>query len=122
MKVKSLYPTIVSGNVEELMKFYAALGFTQKHDLTTKLGSHVYVIANGDLEIEIIEAVKDGPVPLPNGLYGFRVNVDDVDAAADTVKQNGGTIIAGPVDTLASKSLITKDADGNNVTFIQHIK
>jgi len=121
MKVKSMYPSIVSENVEKTMGFYAALGFTKKHDLTTTLGSHVYVIANEDIEIEIIEAVNNGPIPIPTGLYGLRMNVDDIDSAVETFKQNGGTLVAGPFDTIGSKNLFTKDVDGNNLTFIQHI-
>jgi len=122
MKVKSMYPIIVSENPAKTMEFYATLGFTKKHDLTTKMGSHVYVIANDDLEMEIMEEVSNGPAPITAGLYGFRMNVDDIDATAEAVKQNGGTIIAGPFETEVSKNLLAKDADGNNITFMQHIK
>jgi len=122
MKVKSMYPSIVTENPEKIMTFYETLGFTKKHDLTTTVGSHVYVIANEDLEMEIMEAVKDGPVSIPVGIYGLRMNVDDIDAAVETVKQNGGTIIAGPFETPISKNLMIKDVDGNNITLIQHIK
>jgi len=122
MKVKSMYPIIVSENPEKTIEFYATLGFEKKHDLTTKLGSHVYVIANGELEMEIMEAVSDGPAPITKGLYGFRMNVDDIDAATESVKKNGGTIVAGPFETAVGKNLMAKDADGNNITLMQHIK
>lgn len=122
MKVKSMYPSIVSENPEKTMEFYETLGFTKKHDLTTTVGSHVYVIANEDLEMEIMEAVKNGPIPIPVGIYGLRMNVDDIDAAIETIKQNGGTIIAGPFETPTSKNLMVKDVDGNNITLMQHIK
>jgi len=122
MKVKSLYPTIVSENPEKIMEFYKTLGFEKKHDLTTQVGGHVYVVANGDLEIEIMEAVDNGPISLPTGIYGLRMNVDDMDVAIETLKQNGGTIMAGPFETPISKNLMAKDVDGNNITLIQHIK
>lgn len=122
MKVKSMYPIIVSENPEKTMEFYATLGFTKKHDLITKMGTHVYVVANEDLEMEIMEAVSNGPAPITAGLYGFRMNVDDIDAAAETVKKNGGTIIAGPFEVETAKNLMVKDADGNNITMMQHIK
>jgi len=122
MKVKSMYPIIVAENPEKVMEFYATLGFSKKHDVTTKMGSHVYVIANGDLEMEIMEAVANGPVQIPVGLYGFRMNVDDIDAAGETVKQAGGTIIAGPLEVDGVKNLLVKDAEGNNITLMQHMK
>jgi len=122
MKIKSLYPTIVTENPEKTMEYYATLGFTKKHDLVTKMGSHIYVIANNDLQIEIMEAVKDGPFPIPLGFSGFRMNVDDINDAIEATKKNGGTIIAGPIETPVSINLITKDVDGNNITFMQHIK
>jgi len=122
MKVKSMYPIIISENVEKTMAFYATLGFSKKHDVTTEMNSHVYVIANEDLEMEIMEAVKNGPLSLPTGLYGLRMNVDDINAAAEAVKKSGGTIIAGPVELGTAINLIIKDADGNNITLMQHIK
>ncbi len=122
MKVKSMYPVIVSENPEKTMEFYETLGFTKKHDLTTNMGSRVYIIANGDLEIELMEAVKDGPYKYPAGLYGFRMNVDDINVAVETFKQNGGTILAGPIDAATSKLLIVQDVDGINITLMQHIK
>jgi len=122
MKVNSMYPVIVSDNPEKTMEFYETLGFTKKHDLTTGMGSHVYIIANGDLEIELMESVNDGPWIYPAGIYGFRMNVEDIDAAVETFKQNGGTILAGPIEAATSKMLIVKDVDGNNITLMQHIK
>jgi len=122
MKVTSMYPVLVSENPEKIMEFYETLGFTKKHDITTGMGSHVYIIANGDSEIELMEAVNDGPYQYPAGLYGFRMNVDDIDVAVETFKKNGGTILAGPIDAATSKLLIVKDVDGNNITIMQHIK
>jgi len=121
MKVKSMLPVIVSDNPEKTMAFYATLGFEMKHDLTTNMGSHVYIIANEDMEIELMESVNDGPYLYPAGIYGFRMNVDDIDVAVETFKQNGGTILAGPIDAATSKILIVKDTDGNNITLMQHI-
>jgi len=121
MKVNSMYPVIVSDNPEKTMQFYESLGFTKKHDLITGMGSHVYIIANGDFEIELMESVNDGPWIYKAGLYGFRMNVEDIDAAVETFKQNGGTILAGPIEAATSKMLIAKDADGNNIMFMQHI-
>jgi len=122
MKVTSTYPIIVSDNPEKTMEFYATLGFEKKHDLTTNMGSHVYIIANENLEIELMESVNNGPYSYPAGLYGFRMNVDDIDVAVETFQKNGGTIIAGPIEAATSKILIVKDIDGINLTIMQHNK
>jgi len=122
VKVKSMYPIIVTENPEKTLEFYEALGFTKKHDLPTKPGTHVYVVANGDMEMEIMESIDNGPASMPAGLYSLRMNVDDLDAAAELVKQKGGTIVAGPFETFVGKNLMIKDADGNDIIFIQHIK
>ncbi len=122
MQVKSLYPIIASENTTETIEFYKNLGFAIKHDAVTKMGSHVYVLSSGDLEIEVMEAVSGGPVTIPAGLYGFRMNVDDIDAAAEELKQKGATIVAGPIVTTLGKNLMLKDNQGINITLIQHIK
>jgi len=121
MKVKSLYPIVASEKPEETIEFYKNLGFEIKHDAITKMGSHVYVLNCGDLEIEVMQAVSGGPVTIPAGLYGFRMNVDDIDAAAEELKQKGATIVAGPIETNVGKNLILKDNQGINITLVQHI-
>jgi len=121
MKVKSLYPIIASENPAETIEFYKKLGFEIKHDAVTKMGSHVYVLNCGDLEIEVMETVSNGPVTINAGLYGFRMNVNDIEAAAEELKQEGATIIAGPIETANGKNLLIKDSQGINITLIEHI-
>lgn len=121
MKINSLYPIIVSDNAEKTMEFYASIGFTTKHVTPTTNGTNVYIVANGDLEMEIMEFTENTPSPMPVGLYGFRMNVDDLDAAVETFKQNGGTIVAGPFENEWTKLYMVKDVDGNNITLMKHI-
>jgi len=122
MKVKSLYPIIAADKPEETIAFYKNLGFEVKHDATTKMGSHVYVLSNGELEIEVMESVSGGPVTVPAGFYGFRMNVDDIDEAGEVIKQAGATVIAGPIETNVGKNLFIKDNQGIDITLVQHIK
>ncbi len=122
MKVTSVHPIIVSDNAEKLMAFYANLGFTTKHASTTTMEGPVYIIANGDVELEIMQTPENSPNPMPAGLYGLRINVDDVEAAVEAFKQNGGTILAGPFGNEWTKLYVAKDADGVNVTIMQHIR
>jgi len=124
MKVKSLYPIIAADNPQETIEFYKNLGFEIKHDATTKMGTHIYVLSCDDLEIEVMETISEGkgPVTIPAGLYGFRMNVDDIEAATEELKQKGATIIAGPIETESGINLLLKDNQGINITLIKHIK
>ncbi len=122
MKISSLHPIIISDNTEKLIEFYASLGFTKKHSSITDMGGPVYIIANDGIEIEIMETPKNPHFPMPPGLYGLRLNVDDIDAAVEGIKQKGGTILAGPLETPSTIVYAVKDADGNFLTIMKHIK
>jgi len=122
MNISSMHPIIITDDAEKTMAFYASLGFTTKHSSEMAAGSPVYVIAAGDVELEIMQTPKDMPVPMPAGLYGIRINVDDMDAALEAVKKSGGTIVGGPFDTEWTSVYAVKDADGNNVSIMKHIK
>jgi len=124
MKVTSVHPIIVSDNPEKAMEFYAALGFTTIKHATKTIGfDDVYVIANGAIEMEIMKAPKTSlGGPLPAGLYGIKMNVDDLDAAVETLKQNGGTIYGGPFENKWTKVYLAADADGINIVIVKHTK
>jgi len=123
MKVNSLYPIIVSENPEKEIQFYQMLGFEKKHDVVTELGSHVYVLSNGDLEMEIMEQVINGPLDMPVGAYGMRMNVPDIEEAYQELQEKGYTVMCPPIETkTGNRNLFVKDADGVNITLVQHIK
>ncbi len=122
MKTNSLYPIIVSDNPEKTIEFYKTLGFEQKHDAVTLKGSHVYVLNNGDMELEVVEQVKGGPADMPVGMYGMRMNVSDIDEAFKELQEKGCTIVAPPFETSVGKNMLIKDNNGINITLIQHIK
>jgi len=122
MKISSVHPIIISDNTKKTLDFYAALGFEITHDSHTIMGGPVYVIRSGDVELEVMETPTNAPNPMPAGLYGIRINVDDLDAAVETFKQNGGTIVAEPLENEWSKVFIGKDADGINITLMKHIR
>jgi len=122
MEISSLHPILISDNTEKILEFYASLGFVKKHTSITDFGSPVYIIANGDAEIEIMESPKNAHFPMPNGFYGLRINVDDLDAAVEAIKQTGGTILAGPLETPYSQVFAVQDSDGNYLTIMKHIR
>jgi len=122
MKVSSVHPIIISDNAKETVEFYAGLGFEITHDSHTIMGNPVYVIRNGEAELEIMETPTNAPNPMPAGLYGIRINVDDLDAAVEAFKQKGGTILAGPLENEWSKVYVGQDAEGINITLMKHIR
>jgi len=121
MNVNSLYPTIVTENPEQTIRFFNNFGFEQKHDAHTLFNSHVYILSNGDMEIEIVEQLKDSPISLPLGLFGLRMNVKDIDEAYNELKEKGCTIVRPPFETALGKNMMLQDEQGINITLIQHI-
>jgi len=122
MKISSMHPIIISDNPEKTIEFYESLGFIKKHKSITDFGSPVYIIAYNDIEIEIMESPKNAHFPMPAGLYGLRINVDDLDAAVEAITQNGGTVLAGPLESPYATVFAVKDADGNYLTIMKHNK
>jgi len=124
MKVSLMHPIIASDNPEKTMEFYKALGFTTIKHATSTIGrDDVYVIASGDVEMEIMKAPKTSlGGPLPAGLYGLKMNVDDIDDAVETIKKNGGTINGGPFENEWTKVYLATDAEGINIVIVKHIK
>jgi len=122
MKTRSLYPIIVTAKVDETIKFYSEVfDYSVKHDGVTKTGGRVIVLANpDDLEIELIEQMEGGPISLPEGLYGFRINVANMDDAISELNEKGAQIIAGPFETANGRNLMIKDSNGINITLIEH--
>jgi len=122
MKISSLHPVIISENAEKLVEFYSTLGFTTKHLTVNAMGNPTYVIAHGDVELEIMQLPTDAPYPMPAGLHTLRINVDDLDAAVESIKENGGTVVGGPFPTEWTEVIVCQDADGNNLSLMKHIK
>jgi len=122
MKISSVHPIILTKDAKKTIEFYEGLGFTTKHTTVMSADSPLYVIANGDIELEIMQAPENEPVPMTPGLHGLRFNVDDLEAAVEEVKQSGGTVLGGPFDTEWTSVYAVKDADGNNITLLKHIK
>jgi len=124
MKVKSLYPILVVEDLEAAKGFYCGtMGFQVKHDLTRKDGGHVLVLCNEQgLEIEVMEQSKSDAMHFETGLYGLRINVDNIETAMEELKAQGCEILTGILDTEVSKNLLIRDKNGVNITLMQHIK
>jgi len=123
MKIKSLYPVIVVDNMENAVKFYTeVLGFSVKHQATRKDNGKVVVIANEQgLQIELMDKFNGGPVEVPHGLYGFRMNIDNAEEALKELDEKGVKVITS-LDTGLGKNIILRDADNVGITLMEHIK
>jgi len=120
MKISSMHPIVISDDTEKLMEFYASLGFEKKHSSITDMGGPVYIIGCDDAELEIMETPKNAHFPMPAGFYGIRLNVDDLDAAVEAIKQAGGTVLTEPLETPYTTVVAVQDVDGNYLTIMKH--
>jgi len=124
MNVNSLYPIIVTDDLEASISFYCdRLGFHQKHDLTRIDQGHIIILNNDKgFEIELMQKPEKGPVKVEPGIIGLRMNVDSVEEAYAELKTQGCTIVSGIVDIPVGKILVVKDNTGTTITLMEHKK
>jgi len=124
MITKSLYPIVVTKNLEKTLDFYTSiLDYSVKHEVTRKDGGKVLVLENSKgLNVEIMTMPNGGPLDSEQGLNGLRMNIEDLDEVVKTITRYGYEIIAGPIETETAKSLIVKDNNGVVITMMEHIK
>lgn len=122
MKITSLYPiyladaSLVEADVQALLQ----LGFTEKHHLTEIDGTDVHVLTtSSDTRIDIFSNadLEDKP-----GLYGLRVNVDNLDEVVDFALQVGFKKKSEPVVAHTNRSIYMESQTGLKVWFIEHLK
>jgi len=83
------------------------------------MGSHVYVLNNGDMQIEIMEHVANWSLDMPVGMYGIRMNVSDIDEAFKELQEKGCTIVMPPFESApGNKNMLIRDPDGINITLM----
>jgi len=128
MKTKSLYPILVSEDIEATIKFYSTFfDYTVKHDHkpTVAADAHVMVLSNpnGD-EIELIEKTAGSPPSIlaaAPGILGLRINVDDIEEAKKEAEKNGCKFVSPIFDTDVGRNLLIEDNGGVHITLVQHI-
>lgn len=122
MKITSLYPiyladaTLVQSNVDALKQ----LGFEEKHHLTEIDGTDVRVLTtDSDTRIDIFSNDKIGGKP---GLYGLRVNVDNLDEVITFAETVGFKKNSDVYTVESNRSIYMESQTGLKVWFIEHIK
>jgi len=105
-KAKDFYVGLFGWDKDEI-----PMGDDETYTMFKLDGSHVAGFSNMQKEM------KEQGVPSHWNSY---VTVDDVDALVDTVKENGGTILAGPYDVFDSgRMLVIQDPTGATVSLWQ---
>ena len=122
MKITSLYPIyladkeLVQADVDALKQ----LGFEEKHHLTEIDGTDVHVLTTGaDTRVDIFsnDKVTDKP-----GLFGLRVNVDNLDEVVAFAETIGFKRESDVYEANSSRSIYMQSSTGLKVWFIEHIK
>lgn len=103
--------------------FYVeALGFT----LVQQFGPAMAIVENDDLTLWLAgpgasasRPMPDGSVPGPGGWNRFVLQVDDLDATVESLKDRGAAfrneVVTGP----GGKQILVEDPDGNVVELFQ---
>ncbi|MDO4940482.1 MAG: hypothetical protein Q4E33_02195 [Erysipelotrichaceae bacterium] len=122
MKITSLYPiyladaSLVDADVDALKM----VGFEEKHHFTDIDGTDVHVLnTSSDTRIDVFsnKNIQDKP-----GLYGLRVNVDNLDEFINFTTSIGFKKKSEIEDTETNRSIYMKSASGLKIWFIEHKK
>ncbi len=125
MKTTSLYPIIVTENVQETVDFYTGtLDYTVKHKVTRGPICMVILENPKGCTIEVMQKPEKEllNMKLNAGLHGFRMNVDDMDEAFAEFTAKGAKIIIQPTATTVGKNMVVCDPNGVLITVIEHQK
>lgn len=122
MKITSMYPICASNdeNVENDVKTLIDDGFEQKHKFVDEFGNYGYVLEN-EAKCKIDVFVNSSLVNV-RGLFGTRINVDNLDEAIEHFKTNGFVIESDVFKTDSNRSVFAKSASGAKCYIIEHIK
>jgi lactoylglutathione lyase len=109
-------------DVDASLAFYKTLGIEESFRLNHDDGSLmlIYMHISGDRFLEIF---PNGPEPDPNRTHSFAhlcLLVDDIQGAADSLREQGVTIERGPLLGLdGNMQAWIRDPDGNPIELMQ---
>lgn len=122
MKITAMYPICASNNenIEKDVKALMDEGFEQKHKFVDEYGNYGYILeneANCRVDVFVNSALTDA-----RGLFGTRINVDNLDEAIEHFKASGFVIESDVFKTDTNRSVFAKSASGAKCYIIEHIK
>jgi catechol 2,3-dioxygenase-like lactoylglutathione lyase family enzyme len=108
-------------DVDEAIAFYRdTLGF----QVEMRPGPYFAMLSLGDLRLVLSrpgggpgggQAMPDGTLPKPGGWNRIQLEVDDLDAAMETMRARGTRIRGGLIVGVGVKQLIIEDPSGNPI-------
>lgn len=110
-----IWDELISDDVPEAARFYGeVLGWTTE-EMPMPQGPYT-IFKVGDAGIA---GAMAPPMPNMPNHWGVYFAVDDIEAALATVRENGGTVIMGPMDSPPGKLAVIQDPTGAMVSIMQ---
>lgn len=97
-------------DLDESIKFYSE---TLGMQLKFRDGAHFAALDGGSLTLALATSV-DHPMP---GQVVVGIKTGDVDAAAQALEENGGTVLRGPYNDAHERRVVAYDHKGNGLVF-----
>lgn len=109
---------LMAGDVDADLAFYQALlGWTEtgRHDMGAMGVYHLFGNADGE-----VGGAMTKPAQMPMGGWCYYFEADDVDAAAERIRQAGGSIMNGPMDVPGGSRIVqAADPQGANFALVK---
>ena len=120
MKLKNIYPAIVTANPEKVIAFHEKMyGFKVIHKIENNLnmGDCEYVLENPDgFRLDVIQS------DVQNDFHTMRVNVDDFDEALAAYQAEGFAVVVGPETNQSFRRALLCRENGTKFMLMQHLK
>lgn len=115
MKIK--YNTFIVKDMDESISFYTdVMGFRVDSEHNPHLGVKIVLLkGEGDTMIELIQNTENEP-----GLYCIGMEVEDVKATVDELKNKGVKIVVEPIPITVGYLAFIEDPNGARIALIQH--
>lgn len=115
---------LVTSDEERAVRFYTeVLGFGVRSRFTVPGGLKLVYLDLGDTTVELMSWTETQPEPRPEGEHlGYRMmalEVDDMQAALDALKDKGVECTWGPLVRPAYARAEIRDPDGNSIELRQ---
>lgn len=119
MKIKSLYPALITSKSEETIEFMKKSGFfiVHKRNDLFEPGETEYVLENtAGNRMDIVSVPSE-----TTDSYAVRINVDNFEDALQSCIEDGFTVLKGPNTKYNSKNTLLRSQNNMLVFLMQHI-
>lgn len=109
-------------DVDSCLPFYEALGFS----IAERWGPPFVILVRGDLSLWLSgpgtsasKALPDGSVPRPGGWNRLVIEVPDLEASMQALRQAGARFRSEPVQGPGGQQIVAEDPSGNPIELFQ---